>query len=167
MTKDKDNTTEIDTQEQEHAPRGRPPKRRKVYERVREAQIPQDVIDRFKRDGYDLRLVRWQVNGVEELSYLAHRENEGYEFVEAKELPESYLKRLRLHDTRGRPGLVTMGDLCLMKIDSELRKSRQDYFAKEADQEVEAVNVHVLEKKGFRNLGTRSRVVMREPTFSD
>lgn len=167
MTKNKD--TEIQDEliiEAETAPRGRPP-RRKVYERTRETKIPDEVIEMFAKRGYDLRLVRWTVNGVEDQRSLTRRENEGYEFVDAKELPAQYLKQLRLADTRSRNGLVTMGDLCLMKVDSDLRQSRRDYFSSEADAEVAAVDVHVLEKKGFRNLGTRSKVVMREPTFSD
>jgi hypothetical protein len=167
MTKNKD--TDIQNEmiiEEESAPRGRPA-RRKVYERVRSTMIPEAIKQHFAKRGYDLRLVRWSVGGVEDQRSLTTRENEGYEFVDAKELPDNYLKQLRLADTRSRNGLVTMGDLCLMKIDSELRQSRRDYFADETKAEMDAVDVHVLEKKGFRNLGTRSKVIMREPTFSD
>lgn len=162
---DKDKTTIAQTEES--SPRGRPSKRRKVYERNRESQIPDEIVQKFKRDGYDVRMVRWSLQGNEDLRYLAHRENEGYEFVEAKELPEWYLKQLRIMDTRSRQGLVISGDVCLMKIDSDLRQSRRDYYSQQSDAEVDAVNIHVLEKKGFKNLGTRSKVVMREPTFSD
>lgn len=156
--------TELDIKLEEERVR---PKRKKVYERIRETQIPQEVHDIFRKQGYELKPVRWAINGVEDFRYLARRENEGYEFVDASELPAWFLPQLRLMDTRNRRGLVTVGDLCLMKVDVDLRNSRRDYYNQDADREVQAVDVHVLEKKGFRNLGTKSKVILREPTFSD
>lgn len=148
------------------APRGRTG-RKKVYERVRETQIPDKIQEMFRKNNYELRSVRWALNGVEDYRSLYRREQEGYEFVKADELPEWYLKQIRIEDTRARNGLVTIGDLCLMKIDIDLRNSRRDYYNDQADAEVKAVNINVLEKKGFKNLGTRSKTMLREPTFSD
>lgn len=142
-------------------------RRKKVYERVREAQIPDNVRQYFADQGYDIKLVRWILAGEEQLSYLARRESEGYEFVNVEELPKDYARQLRIQDSRSRRGLVTVGDLCLMKIDSELRESRRDYYNAEADRQIAAHDIHVLEKKGFRNFGSRSKVLMREPTFRD
>ena len=64
-------------------------------------------------------------------------------------------------------GCVTVGDLCLMKIDSDLRNSRRKFFQDETENHINAVDIHVLEKKGFRNLGTRTKVLTREPTFGE
>jgi hypothetical protein len=161
MTKVKD--TEVETQTEV---RGRAT-RKKVYERVRESAIPQELIDHFKKDNYDLKLVRWSILGDEDYRYLARREREGYEFVSEAELPDWYKRSVRIMDSKSRPGMVTVGDLCLMKVDSDLRNSRRRAYQEDTDREVNSVDVHVLEKKGFRNLGSRSKVMMREPTFQD
>jgi hypothetical protein len=141
--------------------------RKKVYERVVESDLPADLVKLFKKDNYDLKLIRWSLHGDEDYRYLTQREKEGYEFVSADELPEWYRNSVRLVDTKGRQGMVILGDLCLMKIDSDLRQSRTDAYQADTDKQVEAVDIHVLEKKGFRNLGTRSKVVMKEPSFQE
>ena len=148
-------------------PRGDRPKRRKVYERIRESHIPQDIHDRFARDDYELRLVRWAINGEEDYRHLARREREGYEFVKVSELPQSYLSSIQIVGTKNREGLVTMGDLCLMKIDKDLRESRRQSYLQDTQRQVEAVDMHVLEKKGFKNLGSKSKVYLREPSFQE
>ena|ERR1700761_8750248 len=143
------------------------PARKKVYERRDETQIPQEIVDLFAKDDWELKLIRWSIAGKEDLKNLGARDRDGYEFVSARELPDWYLKQISLSDTSTYKGLVTMGDLCLMKVDKDLRKSRQKYFENLAREELAAVDVNVLEKKGFKNLGTRSKVLQREPTFSD
>lgn len=143
------------------------PKRKKVYERVRESALPDALREHFKKSGYDLKLVRWSLNGDEDYRYLNRREREGYEFVQVSELPDWYLKSVRSIDTKSRTGLITLGDLCIMKIDTDLRQSRRKFYQDEADREVDSVDVHVLEKKGFRNLGSKSKVMMREPSFAE
>lgn len=145
--------------------RGERPQRRKVYQRPRDTDIPDDVRQTFLKDGYELKLVRWLINGEEDYRYLARRENEGYEFVKESELPVAYVRALRLKDTSVTKGLVTTGDLCLMKIDSDLRQSRREYFQREAKHELEAVDINILEKKGLRNVGSKTQVLNREPSF--
>lgn len=141
--------------------------RKKTYERPRESALPQELIDHFKKDDYELKLVRWASQGVEDYRYLNRREREGYEFVTASEIPPELMKGLITLDTKTKAGLIIVGDLCLMKIDKDLRQSRRDAYASVTDREVESVDIHVLEKKGFKNLGTKSRVMMREPKFGD
>lgn len=164
MTKNKNTTTE--TIEEASAPR-EVSKRKKVYERPNVADIPEQLVAEFKKDNYDLKLIRWSLEGQEDLSYLSLREGEGYEFVKPEELPSWYLKSVRIMDTRYTKGLITFGDLCLMKIDSDLRKSRMAHYQKSTDRQVDAVDINVLEKKGFKNLGTRSRIMHKEPSFQD
>jgi hypothetical protein len=54
-----------------------------------------------------------------------------------------------------------------MKIDSDLRNSRRKAYQEDTDREVASVDVHVLEKKGFRNLGSKSKILLREPRFQE
>lgn len=148
--------------------RGSRPLRKKTYERPRNTQIPEELQDHFRKDGYEVRPIRYIIAGVEELTYLANRESEGYEFITISELPEWYLSRIRQVDTKSRKGLVTIGDTCLMKIDIDLRNSRRDHFAQVTQEEINAVDVHVLEKKGFRTSGSRTQtIVNREPSQRD
>jgi hypothetical protein len=149
------------TTEQNEQTRARTPRKR-VYEKPRETALAQGLIDHFKKDNYDLKLVRWLINGDEDYRYLHRRENEGYEYVREAEIPKEYLSGMRVNSNR-----VIMGDLCLMKIDSDLRNSRRQAYQNDTDQEVMSVDVHVLEKKGFRNTGSRSKVILREPTFQE
>ena len=139
-------------------------KRRKVYERVREAQIPDEVYEHFAKDDYYPRLVRWSIHGDIDYGYLNRRLQEGYEFITKDELPASYLQGLRIKDTSIVNGMVTNGaDLCLMKVDMDLRESRKDYYHDLAHKQVEAVDVHV-ERNGLRNR-SKTQVMMREPSF--
>ena len=157
----------IDEVVEQTASKARKP-RKKVYERIQETDLPESLVALFKKDNYELRLKRWSVFGDEDYRYLTQCEQEGFEFVQADELPESFLTSVRIMDTRGRKGLVIMGDLCLMKIDCDLNKSRIKYFQDKADAQVEAVSIHVLSKKhGFKDLGTKSKVLMKEPTFQE
>lgn len=143
------------------------PMRRKTYERVSETHIPQNVVDSFAKDDYELRWIRWSINGEEDYRYLARRENEGYEFVQMSELPSSFLAGLRIQDTRTRKGLVTSGDVCLMKVDKDLRNSRRQYFNQETDAEVAAADIYTISKrKGFIDLGSSSKISTgKEPRF--
>lgn len=141
--------------------------RKKVYERVVESDLPEDLVKLFKKDNYDLKLIRWSLHGEEDYRYLTQREKEGYEFVTASELPDWFIGSVRLMDTKGRQGMVILGDLCLMKIDSDLRQSRTDAYQEDTDRQVEAVDMNVMEKKGFRNLGTKSKVMLKEPSFQE
>ena len=164
---DKNNTSGTDNEEDGFNEFGRA-KRRKVYERVSETVIPDEVHEHFKKEGYDLRLVRYVIRGVEEYSRLSRREREGYEFVTKKELPDFYKKVVREVNSSIAKGMVTINDLVLMKIDTDLRNSRRDYFRKLTDDQINAVNINVLKSKGFRDTGTKSKLITRrEPTFDD
>lgn len=142
-------------------------KRKKVYQKTIESTLPEELHQHFKKQGYDLFLVRWTINGEEEYRYLHKIERKGYEFVEVSELPEWYLKGMRLTDTKYKKGLVTIGDLCLMKIDSDLRQSIVDSEQADTEREQAAVDIHNLNKKGFITEGTKSRVMLKDPSFAD
>lgn len=141
------------------------PKRKTTYERVTETQIPKDVKDYFLKDDWELRWVRWTINGEEDYRNLGRRLNEGYEFVKESELPPEFLTRLRIINTGRNKGIVTSGDVCLMKADVNLVESRRQTFNKRTDLEVETADIFTLSrKKGFKDLGSKSKVTYKEPT---
>jgi len=140
--------------------------RKRVYEQVRETDVPDYVKTHFAKDGWELKLVRWKSGGEANDRHLSRREKEGYEFVTADEVPEQYLTDVEISSTRGRKGLLTTGDLCLMKVDIDLRQSRTDYYNKKTDDQLDAVSIGTMERKGFKDLGSSSKVTMKEPTFA-
>lgn len=168
-TANTDETTEVENTEVETITSRERPKRRKVYERPSATSVPKSVEDKFAEKGYALRLVRWSLKGEPDYRYLNRREQEGYEFVTVDELPKDYAAQVRIRDTQTTKGLVTNGgDLCLMKIDVDLRQSRIDYYDQQARDELNSVDIHVLEKRGLiQNTGSKSTVILREPSFQE
>ncbi len=133
-----------------------------------ETEIPDVVRQIFYKDNYYLSFIRWSLEGEEDYRYLSARENEGFEFVKSSELPQDYLKSLRVMDTRARKGMIVSGDVCLMKIDCDLLQSRKEYYEQLTKDQSDAVDINVISKrKGFKNLGSKSKVTHREPTFQD
>ena len=55
--------------------------------------------------------------------------------------------------------------MVLMKADKGLVADRKRYYEELTRNELNAVDIHVLEKKGFRDLGTKSSVTYNEPRF--
>lgn len=156
----------IESPEEENGDRKKP-LRKKTYTRRLASVIPEWVQDEFRKNGYELKFVRFMLGGDEDYRNIAKREDEGYELVNSRELPQAYLDTLRIVDSKGRKGLVTYGDLCLMKVDVDLRNDRRRVYSEFTNQQLAAVDINVLEKKGFKNYGTHSKTVMREPTFGD
>lgn len=164
-TKTTDTTKALEATETETSKARKP--RKKVYERAQETDLPADLVKLFEKQDYELRLKRWSLFGDEDYRYMKQCEDEGYEFVSVSELPEWYLTGVRIMDTKGRKGLVIIGDLCLMKIDADLNRSRNEYYQKKSAAQIDAVSVYNLTKKGFKDLGTKSQKMMKEPTFQE
>lgn len=143
------------------------PARKKVYEQIVATEIPQEIIDAFAKDEYELRWIRFNLGGEEDLRNLSKREREGYEFVTTDELPEYFLHSIKIFDGKAKQGLITSGDLCLMKVDTDLRKSRADFFKEKTDRETRAADIwNISKKKGFVDTGSKSSVSTgKEPTF--
>lgn len=157
---------ELVTEEETTTSRTRP-SRRKVYARLKESDIPDDLRAHFHKKGYGLRFIRWAIHGEIDRRYLHRRqEQDGYEFVTKDELPNGQSSSLQVVD-----GMLTNGsDLCLMKVDLDFQKSRKEYFDGVADAEVDSVDIHTsgaLKRKGLRNTGSKSKVMLKEPTFQD
>lgn len=159
MTKEKEMKEETQTTKRPRA------ERKKTYERVRESAIPNALIEFFKKDDWELKLIRYSLQGEEDYRYLNMREREGYELVSMSEIPENLRGGLEMINTKNRQGLIVIGDLVLMKVDSDLRNSRRKAFQQLTDNEVASVDVHVLEKRGFRNLGSSSKTTFHQPKF--
>ena len=169
MAKDKVTTmVSEDEHVNEELVTGERERRRTTYMRASETQIPQEIVEMFAKKDWSLRWVRYLMGGDEDYNSLRKRVNEGYEFVQADELPAWYRNTLRIVDGRNRKGMVTVGDLCLMKADPRLIKSRVDFYQAEADRQAKAADLNTLVKtKGYIDQGIRSRVSTRDAGFQD
>jgi hypothetical protein len=157
---------EVENEEEVITSRERP-KRRKVYERASNVSIPDELKNFYAKQGYELRFIRWSIHGEPDYRYLNKRVTEGYEFVTADEIPATMLKALRVVNNNVANGMITNGDdLCLMKVDSDLRRSRRKYFDDLTEQQISAVSANVTKRNGYFN-NSKSRVSMREPSFQD
>lgn len=161
--------TEIEVQEEESRDR---PKRKKTWERIRETEIPSDLVEAFHKDGWHLRFIRFSIAGEPDLRYLSRREREGYEYVTQDEVEKYgfnwYMDSFRLESTRTRSGLLVSGDTVLMKADLDLIESRKSVLQKENKVRYDAADVFtIIRKHGFRDLGSKSTTTHSEPGFQD
>jgi hypothetical protein len=140
-------------------------KRKVKYEEVRETEVPREVQEKFLKEGWSLRFIRYYINGEPDYRYLNRREREGFEFVQLDELPEWYRDAFTVEDDRKRTGLLLSGDVVLAKAPVELIEDRRRYINNKTTAIVNAVDVNVLQRKGFVDLGSRSTINNREPEF--
>ncbi len=139
--------------------------RKVIYERQTETKIPDEVIAKFAADGWSLALKLYRLGNEVQNSRVATKLKEGWEFVTSDELSDDYAAFFEQEKYRGRSEALVVKDLVLMKASLELVASRREYYDNLARQELNAVDVNVLEKKGFKNLGSKSTVTMAEPKF--
>jgi hypothetical protein len=85
MSKD-ENLEEIEVMEKEESERKRE-KRITKYERRLKSQIPQEILNHFKKQGLGVRYKVYRLANVEQSSSISELLRDGWEFVKAKELP--------------------------------------------------------------------------------
>jgi hypothetical protein len=140
-------------------------KRKVKYEEQKATDIPKEVQDLFLKDGWALRFLRYYLNGEPDYKYLSQREREGFDFVQLDELPEWYQSAFTVEDDRKRKGLLVSGDVVLARAPVELIEDRRRHINNKTTAIVNAVDVNVLQRKGFVDLGSRSTINNREPEF--
>jgi len=90
-----------------------------------------------------LRWIRITLRNQEDYQNVGKRTSEGWEFVQADEVPEM----LHSSDVRegGRyAGAVCRGDLALAKMPKELAESRQEFYENRSREMVDAVNAQLM-----------------------
>jgi hypothetical protein len=163
--KDLDSLESREKEEKEDTSRSRAP-RKTSYERIDETQIPDEIKKKFAEDNWSLAYKRYSINNEVQLGYLSSKLREGWEFVTGDELPTGFSDFFEIENFRGRQECVVNKDLVLMKADVGLIESIKNFNRGLAKAELDAVDINVLEKKGFKDLGTKSEVTMSEPKFS-
>ena len=157
-TKDKE-SKEVETSSRSRSAR------KTNYERVSETQIPDEVIAHFEAEDWVLGFKRWRLDGKQQDAHIASKLREGWEFVTMDELPDWYQSFFDTESYKSRDECVVVKDMVLMKADKAMIEDRRQYYRQLAKNELNAVDIHVLQKKGFKDLGTKSSVTMSEPRF--
>lgn len=87
---------------------------------------PQKLRAPVLADGTKTRWVRREVRGEKDDKNVISRQNEGYEFVRPDEVKDGTTYQSLDDGKHG--GLITTGDLVLMKTDNEIVKQRTAYY---------------------------------------
>ncbi len=175
MKKNNDKTIETvnETVEMEGVEESRNrPRRKKVYEAVQSSKIPKEVKEAFAKGDWEIRFLRYSIQGNTDLRYLAKCYQEGWEFITANELKElgleNYLAGFQVEDERHFKGLLVSGDLVLAKADKELIESYHNHYTGKARRELDAAEVYSITKRHkFVDTGSKSSVSTSEPRFQD
>mgnify|MGYP000500881137 CR=1 FL=1 len=79
----------------------------------------------------------------DDFKYIGKKMQEGWQFVDIKEVPE--LEQTSLVKMDGRySGAVTRGDIALGKIPTKLFQSRSEFYRNKSDQLMDAVNSQLM-----------------------
>ena len=113
------------------------------FEEQDSLHIPKAVENRFKDEGMTLGWLRITLKGQDDFKYIGKKMQEGWQFVDIKEVPE--LEQTSLVKMDGRySGAVTRGDIALGKIPTKLFQSRSEFYRSKSDQLMEAVNSQLM-----------------------
>ncbi len=84
------------------------------FEEQDSLHIPDAVVNRFKNEGMTLGWLRITLKGQDDFKYIGKKMQEGWQFVELKEVPE--MEQTSVVKVEGRySGAVCRGDYCVSK----------------------------------------------------
>ena len=113
------------------------------FEEQDSLHIPDAITNRFNNEGMTLGWLRITLKGQDDFKYIGKKMQEGWQFVDIKEVPE--LEQTSLVKMDGRyPGAVSRGDIALGKIPTKLFQSRSEFYRNKSDQLMEAVNSQLM-----------------------
>ena len=113
------------------------------FEEQDSLHIPKAVENRFKDEGMTLGWLRITLKGQDDFKYIGKKMQEGWKFVDIKEVPE--MEQTSVVKVEGRySGAVCRGDVALGKIPTKLFQSRSEFYRNKSDQLMEAVNSQLM-----------------------
>lgn len=141
-----------------------------TYVQPEELEVPQEVHDRFNEEGYSLRWCRYSVTGEEDKKNIFMHTKEHGTFVDIEEVPELASLSTQI-DISVAKGVVTIGDLALMKFPLEARNARRKFFEQKTQDQIDAVNTRLMEnndsKMPINNTSKSSVSKGKNAEFSD
>ena len=141
-----------------------------TYEEPNLLDIPDDVYDRFLSQGLALRWIRISLKGDDDYKNVGRKQQQGYDFVDPKEVPEM-LPTSVVQDTGRYKNCVVRGDVALAKIAKGQAEARNKYYQDKSDSMIDAVNQQLMSNSDSRMpISNTSRSVTtrgRQPSFQD
>ena len=95
-------------------------------------------------EGFKHRWIRAEVNGFQDKQNVYGRLREGYELVRAEEYPDWDLPTI--NDGK-HAGVIAVGGLVLARIPNELVRQRTDYYRKQTQQQLQAVDNDLMREQ--------------------
>ena len=105
---------------------------------------PSNLPDPTPEPGYVYRWVATHIMGEAQPTNVSKKMREGWEPVKANDHPELMLLG------NAQTGNVEIGGLMLCKMPAELAKSRDDYYAKQAQAQMDSVDNHFMRNQDAR-----------------
>jgi len=138
------------------------------FEEQDSLHIPDAITNRFKNEGMTLGWLRITLKGQDDFKYIGKKMQEGWNFVNIKEVPE--LEQTSVVKMDGRySGAVTRGDIALGKIPTKLFQSRSEFYRNKSDQLMDAVNSQLMRgNNSSMPISNSSKTTVtkgRQPTF--
>ena len=101
------------------------------YNPSSQIELPPGVVQRFKEQGFRLRWIRALAGNDIDYKNVGVWQREGYQFVTPQEVPELN-SSTRIVDRDSFKNMVTLGDLALAKVPSELADAKAAYNLNQA-----------------------------------
>ena len=95
-------------------------------------------------DGYHHRWIRAESMGFDDTKNMAGKLRSGYELVRADEYPESDFP---IVDDGKYKGVIGVGGLVLARVPEEIAEQRTDYYVKQGQDNVEAVDNDLMKEQ--------------------
>ena len=119
------------------------------FEEQDSLHIPEAIVNRFKDEGMTLGWLRISLRGQDDFKYIGKKMQEGWKFVDMKEVPE--LEQTSVVKMEGRySGAVCRGDIALGKIPTGRIDARKAYYKDKTDSLMEAVNSQLMKNNNSR-----------------
>ena len=95
-------------------------------------------------DGYKHRWLRAESMGFDDTSNMSAKLRSGYELVRADQYPESNFPTVQDGKYKG---VIGVGGLLLARIPEEIVESRKEYFAKQTQDKVDAIENDLMKEQ--------------------
>ena len=95
-------------------------------------------------DGFKHRWLRAESMGFDDTSNMSAKLRSGYELVRADQYPESNFPTVQDGKYKG---VIGVGGLLLARIPDEIVESRKEYFAKQTQDKVDAINNDLMKEQ--------------------
>ena len=124
-------------------------------------QIPTEVTERYKSEGYVLRWIRIMLDGDEDFQNIGKKEREGWQFIMAKECPE-LATGFRIREEGSLAGCILRGDVALAKQPIEYSEAKKRATAQRTEQMEQAIKNRLMSDHPDRRMpitdSSKSRV---------